>query len=805
MAEKLESYNKKRDFKKTGEPKGKAQRSSKKLRFVMQHHIASRDHFDVRLEWNGALVSWAVPKGPSFNVGDKRLAVKVEDHPLDYRNFEGTIPKGEYGGGTVMIWDEGLWQPRGDAGQGLGKGSLKFVLEGKRLKGSWALVRMKAKPNDKNDNWLLVKEDDEYAKKSAGIENFKSSVRTGRTMSQIERGQDSEAAKNPFKSADVQLAKLADTVPKSGDWVYEVKYDGYRILAFIERDAVRLVTRNRHDYTKKFKAAAQSLREWADSRAMILDGEMAVMDSDGKTDFQALQNYIRNPEKKSLRYIVFDILALDGVDLRDRQLIERKEILKKLMKDAPANLFYSAHVKGKGRQSLKAACRMKLEGVIGKKANSTYSGTRNGDWIKIKCETRQQFVICGYTRSNKKTSGISSVILGVLEDDRWKYVGRAGGMSQRTGNDLEHKFKGITRKTAAFKEAPKPRSNEIIVWLRPRFTAEIRFAEWTKDGHLRHAVFLGLREDKDVNDADKKAKPASRKKTGRPAPGANECVVEKVKITSPDKIIFDKPKTTKEDVAKYYRKVAKRMMPYLDNRLISAIRCPEGAASDCFFKKHPAAGSKGIVAVPLENSAGDTSDFFYIPDVFGLISEVQMNTLEFHVWGSCADNLERPDIMVFDLDPDEGMNLKKVRRGVRDLKSILDELSLVSYLKTSGGKGYHVVVPLKPTASWREFSDFAKNIAKVMEEKWPDRYTSNVRKASRKGKIFIDWIRNSRGATSVAPYSVRARRGAPVSMPISWRELDAVAPGGINMDQALKRLARKDPWDGFFKNSRKLV
>ncbi len=818
MTPKLAEYNRKRNFAKTAEPEGKPEKPAERLKFAVQHHLARRDHFDLRLEWDGALLSWAVPKGPSYDTRDKRLAVQVEDHPLEYRNFEGLIPKGEYGGGVVMLWDEGIWEPQMDVEAGLREGSLKFLLRGRRLKGKWALVRMKAKAGEAENNWLLLKEKDDYAETAAGISEFVTSVRTGRTMAEIEAGTDEKFTRNPFRRADVQLAKLIHTVPEGGDWFYELKYDGYRILAYLEGNNAQLITRNGNDLTTRFQDVALSLIHWAVGRAMVLDGEMVITDAEGKTDFQALQNYMRNPQGKNLTYIVFDLLALDGNDLRGRRLIERKATLEALMKDSPQNLHYSQHIVGNGKESFLAACKGNLEGIVGKKADSRYSGTRNGDWIKLKCAGRQEFVIGGYTLSNKKTSGVSSLLLGVYEGKELIYAGRAGtGFTMRSMKELEEKFKPLQRKTAPFKQAPEPGKNEKIIWLEPELVAEIQFAEWTADYLLRQASFKGLRTDKEPGDiqkenADEKTEsdenpeeesaPSSAADLERPMKAkVDSIIIDGIRITSPDKVIFDDPEITKADVVRYYAKVAERMMPYVGHRILSIVRCPKGISQSCFYKKHPGPDNKGIVTMPVLTGSGATEDYFYMENAAGLLFEAQMGTLEFHTWGSRVEELERPDIMVFDLDPDEGMDLETVRRGVKDIKSLLEQLSLNSYLKTSGGKGYHVIVPFKPAVEWDTFHGFARRVAEVMEQQWPDRYTSNVRKNKRTRKIFIDWIRNGRGATSIAPYSLRARKGARVSMPITWKELDTVAPDGVNMAEALRRIGGDDPWQDFFSSS----
>ncbi|WP_088225446.1 DNA ligase D [Desulfosporosinus sp. FKB] len=812
MTANLYKYNQKRNFTRTQEPEGRTELAQEGLRFVVQHHIARRDHYDFRLEWDGALLSWAVPKGPSLDTRDKRLAIRVEEHPLEYRNFEGTIPKGEYGGGVVMIWDEGHWEPYGDVADGLRAGMLKFVLQGCRLKGKWALVRLKGKTDEKQENWLLLKERDEYAKVSDEICQFITSIRTGRTMTEIEEGEDTKSTSNPFSNTGVQLARLVNTAPKGEDWLFELKYDGYRILAYIEGNSVRLITRNGNDFTERFREVASSLVEWAGGRAMILDGEMTVTNAAGKTDFQALQNYLKNPQDKNLTYIVFDLLALDSVDLRGQRLIDRKERLEALLKDAPKNLYYSRHVRGNGKGSFRAACEAGMEGIVGKKADSIYSGARNSDWIKLKCEQRQEFVIGGYTLSDRKTSGVSSLLLGIYDDDELVYAGRAGtGLSEADRKELEEKFTGLKRKEPSFQIAPKPRSQEKITWLEPELVAEVKYAEWTSEHLLRQASFKGLRTDKNPRGINKEKAdeeirpPSSGNKMERAMETNADCIIiEGIKISNPDKVIFADSEITKGDVIRYYSQVAERMLPYVSRRILSIVCCPKGISQTCFYKKHPGPGSKGIVTIPVVTSDGETEDYFYIKDTSGLIAEAQMGTLEFHTWGSSVDNLEKPDVMVFDLDPDEGMDLSRVRQGVRDMKTILAELSLNSYLKTSGGKGYHVVVPLKPVVAWDTFHDFAKRVAQVMEQKWPDRYTSNVRKAKRANKIFIDWIRNGRGATSIAPYSLRARTGAGVSMPIAWDELDTVAPNGVNMTEALRRIEGNDPWQDFFRNNQRL-
>lgn len=820
MSSPLSEYNRKRSFDRTPEPPGPDgstriaradENDDDRLRFAVQHHLASRDHYDFRLEWNGTLLSWAVPKGPSYNPRDKRLAVRVEDHPLDYRRFEGTIPQGEYGGGTVMLWDEGYWEPLVDVEEGLRDGDLKFVLDGHRLKGAWVLVHMKPKGRERDNNWLLIKEKDDWVLDEAGIAGFDTSVETGRTMDEIARGEDEAFARNPFDHVDVELAKLVNTVPLGDEWLYEVKYDGYRIVAFIENNEARLVTRNGNDYTDRFPSVAASLAAWSAGRAMVLDGELVVTDDDGRTDFQALQSFLRNPIGKHPSYVVFDLLAFEGDDLRDTPLAKRKRLLEPLLQHAPHDVRYSVHVVGNGATSFRAACEQQLEGVVGKRASSLYRGVRNGDWIKLKCGNEQEFIIGGYTRTAKREHGISALLLGQYEGDQLVYAGRVGsGLGQAASNELLSAFEGLERNSSPFENPPKARSGERVAWLDPRLVALVKFSEWTEDNLLRHPSYQGLRTDKDPIDVrreiagapdDPASPPPTRTRLEHSmadsAPNAN-LVIDGVRITNPDKLLFEDPAITKEDVVRYYARVAERMPPFVSGRILSIVRCPRGASSACFFKKHPGPGSTAVITATVPSSDGKDESYFYVDNAAGIVSEAQMDTLEFHIWGSRVDTLEQPDMMVFDLDPDKGLALAQVRQGVRDLKGILDDLKLASFLKTSGGKGYHVVVPFEPAASWDAFHDFARRIAQVMAEKWPDRYTSNVRLAKRTGKVFVDWMRNGRGATSVAPYSLRARSGAHVSMPLSWDELDRVAPDAVSMADALASLDGVDPWEGYF-------
>lgn len=770
----LKDYNQKRDFSQTKEPKGRKLKGGKALKFVVQYHLARREHYDFRLEWKGELISFAVPKGLSYNPKDKRLAVMVEPHPLDYAEFEGTIPKGQYGGGTVMLWDKGTWEPIEDFGQGLKNGSVKIMLKGERLKGAWAIIKLKKEEG----NWLIIKEKDSYAKAVAGISKFTKSVKTGRSVKEIELAQNTKTRKNPFDKVTPQLAILTEQVPNEKGWIYEIKFDGYRLISFAEKGKIKLKTRNNVDYTSKFPKLCAGIKKLSQERAMVLDGEVIVSDKMGRSDFQALQNHLKDGDAQPI-YMVFDLLALDGKDLRQETLLERKKKLKQLLIDAPSNICYTSHIEGKGKKFLEEVEKLGLEGIVGKRESSTYSGTRDGQWIKIKCYRRQEFIVGGFTRTNKNLDGISALLVGVKEGDELKYTGRVGtGFDFATTKFLFQKFKKIISSKSPFKAPVK--KNEKVVWLKPQLVAEVQFAEMTKTGQLRQASFKGLREDKK----------------------ASEVVLEEaVKLSSPEKAIYKNPKVTKKEIYDYYTKISKYMLPLIENRPLSVVRVHEDVKNS-FFKKHPMP-TENVERVNIKNSEGESKEYFYINSLPQLQEQVQLGSVEFHVWASKAESIESPDYMVFDLDPDKKLSLTQVRQGVKDIKKVLDKLKLKSFLKTSGGKGYHIVVPFSPTSNWQVFHDFAENVAKVLERQWPQRYTTNIRKNKREGKIFVDFMRNTRGATSVAPYSLRARKGAKVSMPLAWSELDKIAPDEIGIQSALAR-ASKNPWRGFNKVNQSL-
>lgn len=778
----INEYLNKRDFSKTKEPKTSYKKNNSNL-FVVQLHDATHLHYDFRLEYEGVLLSWAIPKGPSFNTQDKRLAVKVENHPIDYSDFEGIIPKGEYGGGTVMVWDKGVFVRKNDFKQGLKNGSLKFELFGERLKGNWTLVRLKN--NTRQDNWLLIKELDEYCKKSSGISKYNKSVKSGRTLLEISK---KNIVKNPFDKVNVQLAKLTSKIPDGKKWLFEIKYDGYRIISFIENGKAIMRTRNNLDYSLKLSNLCTCLENFSGGRSMVLDGEVVVIDKDGRTNFQYLQNSIKE-RSYPLSYIVFDILALDGKDLRNLTLIKRKKILKEIFSsNKNSNIVYSEGVEGNGEKCFEFAKENNLEGIMAKNLNSTYNGERNDDWLKIKCYHEQELVIGGFTRSAKKIAGFSSLLLGVYKNKKLEYIGRVGtGFNQSIMEDLLLRLNKLMTKKNPFCNRIETKVNESLFFVKPLLVAQVQYAEITEDYVLRQASFKGLRMDKKANEVSLENEAHNNFN--------NKIFINDIEISNPEKIVYKQPKITKLQIAEYYKKVSDRMLEISKNRILSVVRCHEGINSKCFFKKHPVGVSKGVGVIKLDSTETENKDYFYITNPQGIISEVQQGTIEFHLWGSKINSLEKPDMMVFDLDPDKNMDLSVVRQGVKDLKKILDKLKLKSFLKTSGGKGYHIVVPFTPKVDWDKFYDFSKKISTILEEKYPNKYTTNMRKSNRKNKIFIDWIRNGRGATSVAPYSLRARKGASISCPIFWKELDSIAPNQITILNIFDR--KGNPWKNF--------
>jgi bifunctional non-homologous end joining protein LigD len=816
-ADSLADYRRKRDFAKTAEPAGKRARK-KGHSFVVQKHDATRLHYDFRLELDGVLKSWAVTRGPSLNPSEKRLAVQVEDHPLEYGGFEGTIPKGEYGGGTVMLWDRGTWEPLHDPANGLDEGMLHFNLEGERLKGGWALVRMPRRGNEKRDNWLLIKERDDHADDADPLlEANTTSIASGRSMEEIAHGDsavwhsnragrgssESRARTRRTKAKSLslpafsppQLATLADTPPVGEDWAHEFKFDGYRALVAANGADVRIYTRSGQDWTSKFRKVANAIAVM-DLPGVLIDGEIVSFAPGGRTDFSTLQKALS--EDGALDFFAFDLLEEDGSDIRDRPLVERKNRLQALFDDLPKGsvLHFSTHIRGDGDAVLKQICAAGHEGVVSKKISAPYRSGRTKTWLKIKCGRRQEFVIGGWTPSDKRT-GFRSLLVGTQEDGKLIYRGRVGtGFDERSLQDLSKRLQKLARKTSPFEAVP--REFRRSKWVEPTLVAEISFGEFTADGILRHPSFLGLREDK----------RAAEVKVEHPVP-VEEAMADEgketeragVRVTSPGKVLFSGQGVTKNGLLDYYEAVVDLMLPHVGNRPLSLVRCPQGRGSKCFFQKHDTGGfPKAMRHVMIAESSGTEEQYFYVDDLSGLVAGVQMGVLEFHVWGSRVDAVEKPDRIVFDLDPDEGLGFEDVRRAAFDLRDRLAAIGLTTFPMLSGGKGFHIIAPLQRRAEWPDVKAFCRGFAVLLGNESPDRYVANMSKARRKGRIFVDYLRNERGATAIAPYSSRARDNAPVAAPITWAEAKKVSAANIYNVRNMAERARKvgDPWEGYF-------
>ena len=812
----LATYNAKRDFRKTAEPAGKRESSPEGNRFIVQKHEATRLHWDFRLEVDGVLKSWAVTKGPSLDPADKRLAVRTEDHPMSYAEFEGTIPKGEYGGGTVMLWDQGTWAPiPGKSADDLEDGHLHFILHGERMKGEWLLVRMKPRPGEKRENWLLRKIDDRHAGGSGDlVERALSSVLTGRSMAEIAAdkqashsltGKSGDAfaaemrkaaahnqrkarprpasAGKPPKFAAPQLATLVDAVPAGNDWIHEIKFDGYRALIAVAGTDVRVFTRNGLDWTDKFAPLVSAIAA-LDLPPALIDGEITAPGEDGNPSFSALQAELKRghgSQKRALDFHAFDLLSLNGEDLKALPQIVRKERLEALLADAQPPIRVADHVLGAGETLYAAMCEAGMEGIISKRIDAPYRGARSKSWVKVKCTRRQEFVVIGWSKSRARGRPFASLYLAQHEGKTLVYKGKVGtGFDADTLADLAAKMKPLARATPA---AEVPRADARGgQWLTPKLVAEIAFAEMTAEGRVRHASFLGLRTDKTA----RAVKPETAKPAPAPGPG--------VTISNRDRVIFPESGQTKGQLADYYAAVAPLMLAHMAGRPISLVRCPQGRAKKCFFQKHDSRTFGAHVHhVPIREKDGGHEDYLHVDDSAGILSCVQMGTIEFHGWGCHARAVEQPDRMVFDLDPDEGLDWAAVRQAAFDLRDRLSDIGLTSFAMVSGGKGVHVIVPLTPGHGWDAHKDFSRRFAEAMTMAEPERFVATLSKAKRKGKIFIDYLRNQRGSTAVMPYSARARPGAPVAVPVTWDELkDLASPHEWSIDDAARLVERAE-------------
>jgi bifunctional non-homologous end joining protein LigD len=782
----IETYNRKRDFSKTAEPKGRKLKG-KGDSFVVQKHEASRLHWDFRLELDGVLKSWAVPKGPSLDPGQNRLAMRTEDHPLDYGDFEGTIPKGEYGGGTVMLWDQGRWipEPGKDPKKTIDEGHLHFTLEGERMKGEWVMFRLKGKLGERAEPWMLKKVTDEYANEDAGdalVDDCMTSVNTGRTMAEIASGSDvwhsnrsgekrgrakKKAGQGPPPFQAPQLATLVDTVPDGPDWIHEYKYDGYRLLIATGDGAATAWTRNGNDWSDKFRSLVKAAAGLP--AGCLIDGEAVALNAKGKPDFQLLQSTLKDSKGANLAFYAFDLLVDRGKDIKKLPNLERKERLAALLKGVPSPILYGDHVIGKGEALFDAICAEAGEGIISKRANAPYRGARTRNWLKIKCTNRQEFVVVGWSESDKRR-GFRSLLLGLKAGRKLTYAGKVGtGFDAKLIDELMGRMKPLEVQEPAL-EVPRA-EHRGAHWIEPKMVAEIAFAEFTREGTLRHPSFIALREDKSAKDVVRET-PKHLTKSEAKGDGATEASIG-IKITNPDRVIYPGDGLTKQDLADYYTQVEALMMVDTGGRPITLIRCPQGRGKHCFFQKHDS-GTMGehVKHIPIKEKDGEVADYLYVDDVRGLLACVQMGTIEFHGWGSRVAKVEYPDRLVFDLDPDVGLDFAAVRSAAVRLRELLADLGLKSFPLLTGGKGIHVVVPLDAKAKWDKVKSFAERFSRAVAEAEPERFTANIRKAQRKGRIFLDWLRNQRGATAVLPYSARAREGAPVAAPIAWEELD---------------------------------
>ena len=811
------------------------------------------------------LLSWAVPKGPSLDPAHKRLAMHVEDHPIEYGGFEGIIPPKQYGAGTVLLWDRGIWKPKEDPVAGYKKGRLKFELQGEKLHGGWMLVKSHGGKYGGDKSWLLIKEKDEYAKpESEGliVDERPESVASGRTLEEIAADPDRvwhsnksvaqnvksgavrkkkpsfdlEKIKGALKRAlpdfiEPELATLVKEAPRGDEWVHEMKLDGYRMLTRIEDGKAEMYSRNGKEWTASFPSIARCAARLPVDTAWI-DGEVVVMEADGRTSFQALQNALSTDNSGSLHYFAFDLLYLNGYDLRKVPLVERKALLEPLLASAPATLRFSSHIQGSGGEFFRQACKLKLEGMISKRAQSIYQGGRCRDWLKVKCSMRQEMVIGGYTDPEGTRSGFGALLLGVYEPDgKLRYSGKVGtGFNEATLKAMHKKLQALEIKEPAFSNPPRGYEAKGAHWIKPELVAEIEFTEWTNDGTLRHPSFQGLREDKKARDvtreravetaevteeapaaksrARKSAKARTSKTIALSTHSTASARAEKdakriagVKLSNPTKLLYPEAGITKHDLAVFYETIADWILPHLRNRPLTLVRCPNGWEKSCFYQKHPDEKVAAVIErVTVQESNGPTL-YMMANSVGALVALLQMGALELHPFGASAPKLDCPDRITFDFDPDDEVSWPTLVEAVHLLKTLLEELGLQTFIKTTGGKGLHVVLPIKPALGWDEIKSFTKAVAELMVRSFPDRFVSTVSKSKRTGKIFVDYLRNAEGATAVSAYSLRARRNAPVATPIGWNELAKdIRQDHFNVKNVPARLRqmKKDPWADFF-------
>jgi len=800
----LAAYRGKRDFARTPEPAAGGRGAARTLAFVVQEHHARRLHYDFRLELDGTLKSWAVPKGPCLDPSVKRMAVRVEDHPLAYGGFEGTIPEGQYGAGTVIVWDRGSWWPDGDARAGLAAGKLRFELRGEKLRGHWTLVRMRGK-DEKQEAWLLIKEDDAEARPLAGGDVLQE--RPGSVLGATPAPSAPKKAARPRKSARLpatlspQLATLVSEPPApAGDWSWELKFDGYRLLARIEDGEVRCFTRNGHDWRAKLPALVRALGRLP-VRSAWLDGEIGVEGPQGAPDFQALQNAFDRQATSGIVYWVFDLLFLDGEDLRGRPLEARRAALAALFdRRLPGSLRLSEAFDAPPRDLLASAAKLGFEGLIGKRKGSSYVPRRSADWIKLKHTRRQEFVVVGFTAPRGARAGFGALLLAVHDDQgRLRYCGNVGtGFDAQRLADLHARLQKLATPRHPFAEKPALLRAGAVTWVRPQLVAEVSFGEWTRDGRVRQAVFRGLRSDK----------PAAQigRETAQKAPAAPAAA--DLRITHAERVIDAASGVTKGELLAYYAAAATTMLPHLRRRPVSLVRLPEGVGGEVFFQKHAQGGE--MPGVRLLDPALDPghAPLLQIDSARALLAAAQMNTIEFHTWNAVSTAIGTPDRMTFDLDPGEGVPWPRVQEAALLVRTLLGELGLPAFLKTSGGKGLHVVVPLRPGPGWDTVKDFSRAIVQHLAGTIPERFVAKSGPRNRVGRIFVDYLRNGFGATTVSAWSARGRPGLGVSVPVAWDELmDLTGGAHWTVRSAPARLAEvgNAPWDAMARSRKGLA
>jgi bifunctional non-homologous end joining protein LigD len=860
----LDVYRKKRKFSVTSEPRGRAKRGRGGDAYVIQKHAARRLHYDLRLELDGVMKSWAVTRGPSLNPDDKRLAVHVEDHPIEYNKFEGTIPRGEYGGGTVMIWDRGTWHPEGDPHKGLAKGHLEFELDGEKLRGRWHLVRLKARPKERHDNWLLIKGKDDEARGPRGkdiLEEEPQSAVTGRSIEEIAAGKGNKrvwhsnrssggvaavpqnpaatkpgikpwarprkaatavAAMDQKKSAGAARARLPDFVPPSlatlldrppggKEWLHEIKYDGYRVEARLDHGKVRLLTRNEQDWTHRFKPIAAAVAALPAETA-LLDGELVVEDDKGVSSFSLLQIDLKAGRSDRLVYYVFDLLFLDGRDLAGEPLIARKAALERLLKAAgkDSRIRFTEHLNEDGATVFKHARDMHLEGIVSKRKNAPYRSGRSDNFVKSKTHDEQEFIVAGFSPASALPHAVGALTVAVREDGELRYAGRVGtGYTRDTARELWKRLKPLQIDRPPL-DLPKDERRKDVIWVKPQLVIEAEYRGITHDNLLRQASFKGVREDKPASQVIREMPVAAAtqrqatKKSANPKAGARSksaAPVANVRLSHPDRVYWPDTGVTKQGLAEYYVSVWDWMAPHIVDRPLALVRAPEGVGGETFFQKHIGANVKNS---PLRHTvAAKEHDVIAVEKLDDLIALVQSGALEVHVRGSRLPKLDLCDRIVFDLDPGEGVAWKDIVAAAREIRERLDGVKLRSFAKLTGGKGIHVMLPIDGT-DWDTAKDFSQTVVMSMVADAPQRYVGKMTKSLRKGKIFIDYFRNSREATSVAAYSTRARPGAAVSAPLSWEQLGRTKGAADFTVLNLKKSFKQDPWADIGKVRQKL-